>query len=53
MKFYDRVSEITILKENELQSRKSAVFTVLMGRRRVGKTTLITTALKAARGATS
>ena len=46
MQFYDRKSEISILKENELQSRKSAVFTVLMGRKRVGKTTLITTALK-------
>lgn len=46
MKFYDREIEINILKENELQSRKSAVFTVLMGRKRVGKTTLITTALK-------
>ena len=46
MKFYDRENEINILKENELQSRQSAVFTVLMGRKRVGKTTLITTALK-------
>ena len=46
MKFYDRVNEIKILKENELQSKNNAVFTVLMGRRRVGKTTLITTALK-------
>lgn len=46
MKFYDREIEINILRENELQSRKSAMFTVLMGRRRVGKTTLITTALK-------
>ena len=46
MKFYDREGEINILKENELQSKKSAVFTVLMGRKRVGKTTLITTALK-------
>lgn len=46
MKFYDRKSEINILKENELQSRQGAVFTVLMGRKRVGKTTLITTALK-------
>jgi len=46
MKFYDREIEINILKENELQSRRSAVFTVLMGRKRVGKTTLITTALK-------
>lgn len=46
MKFYDRENEITILKENELQSRRSAAFTVLMGRKRVGKTTLITKALK-------
>ena len=46
MRFYDRDNEIGILKENEMQSRKSAVFTVLMGRKRVGKTTLITTALK-------
>ena len=46
MKFYDREIEINILRENELQSRKGATFTVLMGRRRVGKTTLITTALK-------
>lgn len=45
MKFYDRETEIEILKENELQSRKNAVFSVLMGRKRVGKTTLITTAL--------
>ena len=46
MKFYDRQSEVELLKENELQSRESSVFTVLTGRRRVGKTTLITTELK-------
>lgn len=46
MRFYDRGNEINILLENELQSRRSAVFTVLMGRKRVGKTTLLTTALK-------
>lgn len=46
MKFYDRESEISILKENEQQARQSAVFTVLMGRRRIGKTTLLTTALE-------
>ena len=46
MRFYDRENEIGILKDNELQAQKSAVFTVLMGRKRVGKTTLITTALK-------
>lgn len=42
MKFYDRESELSILQENEQQSHSSAVFTVLMGRRRVGKTSLIT-----------
>lgn len=46
MRFYDRDNEISILKENEMQSRQSAAFTVLMGRKRVGKTTLLTTALK-------
>ena len=46
MKFYDREREIDLLRENEQQARHSAVFTVLMGRRRVGKTTLLTTALK-------
>ena len=46
MRFYDREYEISILQKNELQSRRSAVFTVLMGRKRVGKTTLMKTALK-------
>lgn len=45
MEFYDREDEISILKENEKQARQHAVFTVLMGRRRVGKTTLLTAAL--------
>lgn len=42
MKFYDRINELAILRENELQSHNNAVFTVMMGRRRVGKTSLIT-----------
>ena len=46
MNFYDRESEINILKENEQQAKRSAMFTVLMGRRRVGKTTLLTKALE-------
>lgn len=46
MRFYDRRNEISILQKNELQSKRSAVFTVLVGRKRVGKTTLIKTALK-------
>ena len=46
MKFYDRINELSILQENEQQSYNSAVFTVLMGRRRVGKTSLITKLLE-------
>ena len=46
MKFYDRINELSILQENEQQSNNSAVFTVLMGRRRVGKTSLITKSLE-------
>lgn len=42
MKFYDRDKELAILQANEQQSFESAVFTVLMGRRRIGKTSLIT-----------
>ena len=46
MKFYDRINELAILHENELQSHNNAVFTVMMGRRRVGKTSLITKAME-------
>ena len=46
MIFYDRKDEIEILQENERQAHDSAVFTVLTGRRRVGKTSLITHALE-------
>lgn len=42
MRFYDREMEIGILLENEQQAERSATFTVLMGRRRVGKTSLVT-----------
>lgn len=41
MKFYGRESELEVLQEIENQSHKSATFAVLMGRRRVGKTSLI------------
>ena len=41
MKFYDRKNEIEILRENEKQASNSSVFTVLTGRRRVGKTFII------------
>lgn len=46
MKFYDRIKEIEILQDIEKQSFDSATFTVLMGRRRVGKTSLVTKALE-------
>lgn len=46
MRFYDREKEIAILRENELNSREHASFMVLMGRRRIGKTTLLTHAFE-------
>lgn len=46
MKFYDREKELKILQENEQQSFESTVFTVMMGRRRIGKTSLITKSLE-------
>lgn len=41
MEFYDREEEIGILRENEQLAERNAMFTVLMGRRRVGKTALV------------
>lgn len=41
MKFYDREKEMAILRENEQLSREAASFTVLKGRRRIGKTSLV------------
>lgn len=46
MKFYDRKSELTIIRNNEELSHDSAVFMVLTGRRRVGKTSLVTKAME-------
>ena len=46
MKFYNRVNELSIIRENEKQSYDSAVFMVLTGRRRVGKTSLVTKAME-------
>lgn len=46
MRFYDREQEMALLQDIESQSRKSATFTVLMGRRRVGKTSLIMRSLQ-------
>ena len=46
MKFYDREQEIAFLKETREQAVRTARFTVLTGRRRIGKTTLIREAYK-------
>ena len=41
MKFYDRINEIKTLQEIEKRSKKNAQMTVVVGRRRVGKTELL------------
>ena len=41
MKFYDREREIALLREIERSSRDAAQFTVITGRRRIGKTSLV------------
>ena len=46
MIFYDRKTEIDVLLENERTAKKTAQFCVLMGRRRVGKTSLIVHAME-------
>ena len=46
MKFYNREEEISILQDNENLAEKNAMFTVLSGRRRVGKTSLVTKAFE-------
>jgi AAA+ ATPase superfamily predicted ATPase len=50
MKFYDREEELAILAKNRNAAMKSACFTVIYGRRRVGKTALVLESLKGARG---
>ena len=42
MRFYDRKQEIAELQRLDQLSAQCAQFTVLMGRRRTGKTTLMT-----------
>lgn len=46
MRFYDREKEIAELKRLDALSNTTAQFTVLIGRRRTGKTTLMTEAFK-------
>lgn len=41
MRFYDRVQELETLREIEVASAESAQMTMIVGRRRVGKTTLL------------
>lgn len=41
MRFYDRENEIGILRNNWEMSSKKSLFTVLIGRRRIGKTALL------------
>ena len=41
MKFYDREKELNVLQTNWLQSTERGRLTVLIGRRRIGKTTLL------------
>jgi AAA+ ATPase superfamily predicted ATPase len=47
MKFYDRTSEIAALQQIEQASTETAQMTMMIGRRRVGKTTLLKNAFKA------
>lgn len=46
MKFYDRITELAEFAEIRAQSVKNASFTVLVGRRRVGKTLLVLESVK-------
>ncbi|GHT95504.1 ATPase [Spirochaetia bacterium] len=46
MKFYDRKTEQEALNRIRLQSENSSCFTVMVGRRRIGKTALILESLK-------
>jgi AAA+ ATPase superfamily predicted ATPase len=41
MKFYDRENELQILEKIAAQSSETACFTVMVGRRRIGKTALL------------
>ena len=46
MRFYDREQEIAFLQETRETAKKVARFTVVTGRRRIGKTTLVREAYK-------
>jgi AAA+ ATPase superfamily predicted ATPase len=46
MKFYDRERELEALNRSRKQSEKNACFTVMVGRRRIGKTLLLLESVK-------
>lgn len=46
MKFYNRIAELDILARTLEQSKKSSCFTVMVGRRRIGKTSLLLESVK-------
>ena len=46
MRFYDREAEMGVLREIREKSRKNARFTVITGRRRIGKTQLVKRAME-------
>lgn len=46
MKFYNRIKEFEILVRTLEQSKKSSCFTVMIGRRRIGKTSLLLESVK-------
>ena len=49
MKFYGRKKELEILQINQVQSKRTACFTVMVGRRRIGKTSLLLESVKGQR----
>ena len=49
MKFYDRIKELESLRQMLEQSKKSACFTAMIGRRRIGKTSLVMESVKGER----
>ena len=46
MRFYNRTKELEILSRTLEQSKKNSCFTVMVGRRRIGKTSLILESIK-------
>jgi len=46
MKFYNRKNELELLRRSRVQAKKNACFTVMVGRRRIGKTALLLESVK-------